>query len=192
MTRTLVCLALCGTLLPRVASAQDMPPPWDPTLMITINAGLTSGGDLWELPPQPQFVIGNSALDTLHLGRVLRPGLVAGLGATYFFKPNFGLSGEVTYFGIAGEQRCRGPAVYQTDTLNANINQQACETANGTHVNTSVVGFLLGVTWRGSATARVQPLLRGMIGPGLIGNSYVKTTGTVFAPGICPIGCNVG
>ena len=114
----LLALPLCAA--PLAAQTQ---PPWEPTLMFSINLGLTNNSDLWVLPGQPQAAP-NNGFDTLALSRVLRPGLVAGVGATYFLSPDFGLSAEVTYFGIASEQRCAGPAVFQADSLN--LNEEAC------------------------------------------------------------------
>jgi hypothetical protein len=152
----------------------------EPTLVFSISAGMTAGGDLWTLNQQPQPAPGG--FDTLALGRVLRPGLVAGLSATYQKAAHFGFTGEVTYFGIASEQRCQGPPTFLPDTANNNINEAACTDANGKHVATSVVGFLVGGIYQFLPGKTVQPFLRATAGPGLMGNSYIQTTGTVHSP----------
>lgn len=174
-------LSCCATAL-----AAQAEPPYEPTLAFSINVGLTSHKDLWSLPRQPQPAPGN-AFDTLSLGRVIRPGLVAGVSATYYTSPRFGWTAEVTYFGIASEQRCSGPAAFVPDSLN--LNQEACVRANGAHVNTSVVGFLLGATYRLIDGGRVQPFIRATAGPGIMGSSYVNTSGLVTAPSGCSGGC---
>jgi hypothetical protein len=117
--------------------------------------------------------------DTMDLGRVLRTGIVAGLAASYFTSPRFGWTAEVTYFGFASEQRCSGPATYQPEA--DQINQQACDRAQGLHVATSIVGFLGGATYRFFPDSRVEPFVRAVAGLGLLGNSYVQTSGVVHS-----------
>jgi len=167
---------LLSSFVTAAAAAQSRT---DPNLIFSISGGLTTGRSLWSLPAQPQPVVGSGAgvYDTLSLGRVLKPGLVAGLAGTYFTSPNFGWTAEVSYFGIASEQRCTGPNTYVPDT--ENINQQACDRANGVNVATSVVGFLVGATARALPQSRVHPFVRATIGAGLIANSYVQTSGII-------------
>ena len=178
MTRA-VCILAALALGATAAQAQS-PSPQEPTLVFSISVGMTTQGDLWTLPKQPQIAPGGA--DTLALGRVLRPGLVAGLAATYQRAAHFGFTGEVTYFGIASEQRCTGPATFLPDSANGNINQQACTNANGKHVATSVVGFLVGGVYSFLPRSNFQPFLRATVGPGLMGNSYIQTTGTIRSP----------
>ena len=174
-------MCCCAATLP----AQTQP-PYEPTLAFSINLGLTSHKDLWSVPRQPQSAPGN-AFDTLSLARVIRPGLVAGVTATYFTSRSFGWTAEVTYFGIASEQRCQGPAVFVPDSLN--LNEEGCVRANGAHVNTSVVGFLLGASWRMGSADKVQPFARATVGPGIMAASYVNTVGYVTQPSGCASGC---
>ena len=160
------------------AFAQQLSPQ-EPHLVFSISAGLSSGSHLWTLPNHLQPVAGASLSnqDTMALGRVLRPGIVAGLTASYFTSPRFGWTAEVTYFGFASEQRCTGPTVYQPEA--DSINRQACGRAQGLHVATSVVGFLGGATFRFFPDRRVEPFVRAVAGLGLLGNSYIQTSGVV-------------
>lgn len=150
-----------------------------PNLIFSITGGLTSGGDLWSVPSQPRPVIGSNpvAFDTMELSRKLRPGIVAGLAATYFTGRTIGLTAEMMYFGIATEQRCIGLAI--DTTVAGQINRQACTRANGTHVATSVVGFMIGGTYRILPDGPVEPFVRATVGPGLLNNSFIETAGVI-------------
>lgn len=176
MKKTLVILSAL-TLAASGAAAQS---PDEPSLVFTVTAGLSTGSGLWRIPQQPQPVAGSNPFtyDTLALGRRLRPGIVAGLAATYYRSQNFGFTAEVTYFGFGSEQECRGPAFYR-DTV---VNRAACNNAQGAHVATSIVGFLVGGTYRFARGHRVQPYVRATAGPGLLGNSYIQTSGAIVSP----------
>ena len=185
-------LLLSATALPAQNTEHGTQPPYEPTLVFSLNFGLTTNGDLWTVPKQPQPVLGvANTYDTLALGRVLRPGLTGGLAATLFFKPNVGATAEVTYFGTATEQRCSNPRAYVPDSAAIGANGQACTNGNGEHVTTSVIGFLIGVAFRTSPTAKIQPNFRATFGPGLIGNSFVQTGGFVYTTGACSQGCRL-
>jgi hypothetical protein len=169
-------------LFPAVLPAQTRS---EPNLVFSFSFGLTTGKDLWRVPEQPVPVVGGTGeADTVDLARVLRPGATITLSGTLYRSPSFGFTAEVGYYGIASEQRCIGPAVYQPD--GDNTNQQLCTSAHGTHRPTSVVGFQLGAAWRLASAARVSPYLRATAGLGVIGNSYIETTGIQTCPqGAC-------
>ena len=177
-----IATVLAAFVLPATAALAQETSPQEPHLVFSISAGLSSGSHLWDLPSHPQPVVGGTltSQDTLAIGRVLRPGIVAGLAATYYTAPRFGWTAEVTYFGFSSEQRCAGPAAYipSADSLN----KQACGRAQGQHIATSVVGFLGGATFRFAPDARVEPFVRAVAGLGLLGNSYIETSGLVHSP----------
>jgi len=174
--RVTTVLAVC-MLRAGGAAAQELS-PHEPHLVFSISAGLSNGSDLWTLPDHPQPVLGTPGFaDTMAISRVLRPGLIAGLAASYYTSPHFGWTAEVTYFGLSSEQRCTGPTTYQPEA--DRINQQACERAQGQHVATSIVGFMGGMTYRFFPDRRVEPFVRGVAGLGLLGNSYIVTSGDI-------------
>ncbi len=172
-----IATVLSAFLLGVVARVPAQTSPQEPHLVFSISAGMSAGAHLWTLPGHLQPVAGTNIPDTMTIGREMRPGIVAGLAASYYTSPHFGWTGEVTYFGLASEQRCAGPATYQPDA--DNINQQACDRAQGVHLATSVVGFLGGATYRFFPDSRVEPFVRAVAGLGLLGNSYIQTTGVV-------------
>jgi len=152
----------------------------EPNLVFSIGLGLTTGQQLWDLAKQPLAVVGTSptAYDTVHLARWLQPGIVGVLGITYYRAQHLGYSLELGYFGLASEQRCQGPAAWQPET--DQINQQACTSAQGQHVATSVTGMLLGLTYRPLPRSKIEPYVRVGIGPGVASSiSFVTTTATV-------------
>lgn len=174
-------LVLCGARIARAQSSSE------PQLVFTIYGGLSEGSDLWHIPKQPLAAPGGQ--DTVSLTRRLRPGLIAGLVTTFYRSPHFGWSADIGYFGIGSEQGCLGPAVYLADSPQ-NENRQTCESAQGQHVGTNVVGFLGGFTYRFAPEGRVQPFVRVTGGPGLLGNSsFIETIGVFRDAGTCILGC---
>jgi hypothetical protein len=163
----------------------------EPQLVFTIYGGLSAASALWSAPrivgapggpPPPQ--------DTLRLERWLRPGLIAGLAAAYYRSPHFGWTLDIGYFGLGTEQRCLGPATYK-DTVET---QQVCTSANGEHMATGAVGFLVGATYRFAPASAVQPFVRATAGLGLLDGNFIQTTGSAFlsSPAGCQTGCYVG
>jgi hypothetical protein len=111
--------------------------------------------------------------DTLRLGRRIRPGFAATLGATYFASPHLGYSAEAGFFGIGTEAACTpvGPLIPDPPD---NKNQQACQYLQGENIRGNLVGFLAGLVWR-FTTRGTQPYIRAAAGGAILGNSYVET-----------------
>ena len=185
MTAVMAVLASGGAAL----HAQS---PQQPTLILTINGGLTSGGDLWTLPRQLVPVIGatdpNGQFDTLRLGRRLRPGIVASLVATLHRSRHVGYAFEVGYFGLDSEGRCEAIVPFHPDAgtpAPEMKNQQACEAAQGNHFGTNVIGFQGGLVYRLTPPGPVSPYVRATGGLAALGSSYVQTITRVLAPQGC-------
>ena len=166
--------AMCALLLlaPVALPAQTRS---EPNLVFSFSLGLTTGKELWRVSRQPLAVPGSAAFDTVDAGRQLRPGLTATLSASLHTSPRFAWTAEIGYYGIGSEQRCVGPATWNPDP--DDTNEQVCTSAHGQHRATSVVGFQAGALYRLAPAGRVSPFLRGTAGLGLVGNSFVGTTG---------------
>ena len=167
---TLGCAA--GTLLAQT--------PEEPQLVFSLAAGIAAGrGSQWSLTRQPVQVLvqGSTELDTLGVGRYLRPGIALALGATYYRSRHLGFTAEAGYFGVASEQRCTPPMVFKTDAEEKN--RVACAAMQGAHVQTSLVGFLAGITFRLAPAGRVQPYARLIGGVGLLASSFVRSDATI-------------
>jgi hypothetical protein len=163
-----------------LASPMRAQSPDDPLLTITMRGGWITGGSLWRISAQPAPASPDST-DIVSLGRLFRPGFVAGVGATLFRSPHFGYTVAIDFLGITTESRCTGPAhwAYNAD----HVNQQACQNIQGASVRTSAVAFEGGLTWRPISTGRVLPYLQGIGGLAYLGGSFVETKAAVFIAG---------
>ncbi len=179
----LALLALACTAATAVAQSGA-----EPQLIFSIGMGLAAGGgELWSLPRQGVLVVGGTEMDTLGLGRQMRPGLSATLGATYHRSPNLGFTAEGGYFGLGTEERCTPPAGgFKPDAETKN--QQACASAQGDHVETSLVGFQVGIAYRFVHGGRFEPYVRASGGVGFLANSFIRTDGVITAPTACQTG----
>ena len=169
-------------LLVLVASAAPAQTRDEPSLNFTLYGGLSTGGTLWNLSRQPLLAPGGPPppLDTVTIGRRLRPSTLAGLSISWFRSPHFALTADIAYLGFDSEELCHGPALYHPDP--DDLNRQACNNSNGGVAGTSVVGFMVGGTYRLFPLAAVQPYLRATGGLGLLGSSYIETAALVFNP----------
>jgi len=155
--------------------------PDQPNLIFTISGGYITGGTLWTLPRQLALATatGNgTAWDTVALGRRMRPGFTATLSATVFFSPHLGYSAEVGFFGIGTTSQC-SPVGPWTPTAD-DANEIACDVLNGDNMRSDAVGLLGGLTWR-FTRGGVQPYLRAMIGPAILGASFVEEATPIVA-----------
>lgn len=166
-------IVLAGLAAAQPAFAQNPP---QPTLVLTISMGLTTGGDLWSVPRQQ--VPRGTGMDTLSLGRRLRPGLSGVFSATYHRSGALGYTVEVGYFGVASESRCAPHGTLGTD------NQSACAALQGTHYPTSAVGFQAGLVYQVFPGRTASPYLRATAGFAALGESYVN-----MVPRIVSVGC---
>ena len=164
----------------------------EPSLIFTITGGLTTGQKLWNIDNQELPVVNTPGeTDSVRLGRRLVPGLAASLGMSLFRNRHWGLNGEVAYFGITSDQTCIGTAVYKPDGSplgSSPQNQVACNTANGHHVATSVIGFLAGGVYQFFDSSAVRPYIRANAGVGLLAASFVETNGftNCGSQNVCP------
>lgn len=182
MRKRLLVLACLSTAAPAAAQTAETP-----NLILTISGGLTAGGNLWSVDRQAYPVV-PTGQDTFALGRRLRPGIVAALGASYYRGGSFGYSFEVGFFGLATESRCRPAAPLTSDP--DNVNGQVCTSAQGAHRSTSIVAFQAGVTYRIAPRGGVTPYVRATGGFGILGNSFVDTEGS-YTSGSCGPDCRL-
>jgi hypothetical protein len=178
MRETLRALGLAAVLTAAGAASARAQTGEQPNLIFTISGGYLTGGELWSVPRQlaPVTAVASNGWDTLRLGRRIRPGFAATLGATYFASPHLGYNAEAGFFGIGTESACTPAAPYTPDPPDFK-NQQACQYIQGENIRGNVVGFLGGLIWR-FTTRGNQPFVRAAVGVGILGNSYVET----FAP----------
>lgn len=166
-------------LTPRAGGTQSAQ---DPSLVLSIQLGFTTGSELWRIDRQEALVIGSAQTDTVAVARRLRTGLTAVLSGLYFRSPHLGYTFEAGFFGIGSESRCQPIGTFKPQA--DNINQQACTVAQGRHLPTSAVAFQGGLAYR-FRLRRAAPYVRASAGLALLGSSFVETSGTV-ATSACP------
>lgn len=168
--------ALLLVAFPAAARAQSAE---EPNLIFSVSGGYLTGGALWSLPQQQSR--GPSGTDTLALARRLRPGFTAIFGATLFRSPHLGYTVEAGFFALDSEARCSLQNADGTYKGDANrINEQACTSVQGEHIQSSLAGFQLGLVYRFVAQSAAEPYLRATAGLGVAGNSFVQTVGRVY------------
>src|SRR5262245_64331292 len=80
-------------------TAQSNP---QPTIVLTISAGVVTGHGLWTIDKQPLCVLGaggacGGVYDTLRIARSISPSLILGASGTYFPSPHLGFHAEISY-----------------------------------------------------------------------------------------------
>jgi len=177
----IVCLALgAGAILllgtpPRPAHAQQRS---EPQLLLTIMGGATTGTTLYQNLHQPLDLLEDPfATDTLQLGRRLSTSVLLGASATYFPKPNFGLTAEISFIGFGRDDTC---TMYYTDPTNARVgwNEQTCNNIAGLGGSASTIAFEVGGIYRAFPRGGVKPYLRGQVGITSRNSSTVSLVGS--------------
>ena len=167
--------------LAALASPLSAQSPEDPRLAFSTFGGYVGGGGAWQLNRQLAAVV-SGEMDTLTLGRAFKPGVALGLGISLFRSPHLGLGLELAFFGTTTESRCRPIGAYAYDSQQ--VNQQACEDAQGKTIRTNAVAIQPGLTWRLITRGPAQAFVRASAGAAILGGSFVDTRGTVYLSGV--------
>jgi hypothetical protein len=133
-------------------------------LVVGILGGWIGGSELWSTT-QPVFANGNRT-DQFRLVRDMRANITMAGQLTYFPRPGFGVTGEITYIGLGSRDGCR-LVVDNGDTFN----RAACAAIDGRNRAASAVTASAGVLLRASTRGDVQPYLRANAGIALVPRS---------------------
>jgi len=157
--------ACCAVWLapPSVAPAQTGP---EPTLILTLFGGATTGHTLWHTPRQPLCVFAanlqcSSQYDTLELTRDINPSIVFGASGVYFRSPHVGIEAEILFLGLPFDDTCR--VVYDNPDPNQ-TNEDVCLNVSAASLSTSAISFYGGVVFRASPRHAISPYLRAGFG----------------------------
>jgi hypothetical protein len=111
--------------------------------------------------------------DTFQLHRGIQAGITVSAHGTYFVSPHFGLTGELTYLGLATQDAC----TLLNNDGDASL-AQSCATLNNQAGTSSVYALQLGgVAWLSPGTT-LQPYLKGLVGVASTPSSTVATSAT--------------
>lgn len=183
LTVTLLGLSVAGGL--RASGAQRGP---ESTISIRVFGGSTlSQPVLWDVSRQPILVPGTESspiYDTIHLSRTVTPGLVFGLGMTYFPVANFGVDGTVGYVGLGTDLTCSGVApFYQLGQRQDN--ELLCTNMEGQSRPLHALFLGVGGIVRVAPRAGISPYAR--LGAGVL--AYNRST--VYVEGTDPTGIRI-
>jgi hypothetical protein len=142
---------------------------------------------LWDVPRQLILVPGTESApiyDTLHLTRTVTPGLVFGLGMTYFPAANFGVDGTVGYAGLGTDLTCTGVAAFY-QVGQRHDNELLCTNMEGQSRPLHALFVGVGGIVRVAPRAGISPYAR--LGVGVL--AYNRST--VYVEGMDPTGIRV-
>jgi hypothetical protein len=196
-----VLLAFALVSAPLVLQAQE----GDQTnLVLSIYGGLNAGHSLWSIGRQPVCVLQGSGgnytgcetfktatdsgnvSDTLAFARDVSSNLLLGAAVSYFPSAHIGFQGQIYYFGLSFDDRCRNVgAPYQPDAENKN--QQLCDSFSGTGASASAVAFIGGVTLRAAPHHAVSPYVRASVGLTAYSGGTLAVSGNIATNGTDPV-----
>jgi hypothetical protein len=170
--KRLLSVPLAFGMLFAPAAAQT---PSQPSLVLTILLGASTGNNLWDVARQPFCVLQGSgsvqscspAHDTLRLTRDVTSSLLAGASAAYFPGPHVGYTAEVFYLGLPLDDHCAGVFFNtdpQADPNYGSRNAQLCDNVTRASLSTSAIAFFGGVTLRAAGSGVLSPYVRGGLG----------------------------
>jgi len=135
-----------------------------PTIVLTIFGGYTTGHDLWIVGKQPLQVIGTNPAeyDTLRLSQAIGPSIIAGAAATYFPSAHLGLHVELSYIGLPVNGGCTGPVTYRPDFEEKN--KQTCDDIQAKSSDGGAIAIFTGATFRAASRGAISPYARLNLG----------------------------
>src|SRR6266480_486280 len=123
----------------------------EPTMILTLFGGVTTGHRLWRVARQPLCVIApngscSSQFDTLDLQRDVTSNVVFGASGVYFTRSHLGIEGEVFYLGLPFDDSCH--PVYINPAPNPPTqSEQVCLDISAASPSTSAIAFYGGLVF---------------------------------------------
>lgn len=167
------------------AAAQAKP---QPTIVLTIGAGVVTGHGLWTVDKQPICLLGGGGVctgqyDTLRMARSISPSLTIGASGTYFPSPHLGFHAEISYLGLPLDDTC-SPVFLNPDPPNDRA-QQMCDNMTADKGTGGAISLFVGVTARAAPRKAISPYARFNVGMVNISTSTTEVVGAyVDANGI--------
>jgi len=167
------------------AAAQSKP---QPTIVLTIGAGVVTGHGLWTVDKQPICLLGGGGVctgqyDTLRIARTISPSLTIGASGTYFPWPSLGFHAEISYLGLPLDDTC-APLFLNPDPPNQRA-RQMCDNITADKGTGGAISLFVGATLRGARRKAISPYARFNVGVVNISTSTTEVVGAyVDATGI--------
>lgn len=170
-----VLLALAGA---STAAAQRQS---QPTIVLTIGAGVVTGHELWTIARQPLCLTNQSngvcsgLYDTLRISRSISPSVTIGAAGTYFPWPHLGFHGEVSYIGFPTDDACQ--AIFLNPDPPSDRARQMCDNLTSTSGSGSAISAFLGMTLRAASRRAISPYARASVGVVNLSHSTTEVVG---------------
>lgn len=172
-----------GALLGPPASVADAQTRSEPQLLLTLLGGATTGPTLYSGLRQPLVLLEDPfSTDTVELGRRLSPAITLGASATYFPRPHFGLTAEISFLGFGRDDTCSLVYVDPTEAR-AGFNEQMCDNIAAGSGSGSTIAFEAGGLLRLFPRGAVKPYLRVQGGIAARNTSTVELVGSFVDEG---------
>jgi hypothetical protein len=149
-------------------------------LLLNVSVGYVWGRSLWSVGNQPLYddAFSSVFVDTLRIGRRIRPSLTLGFQGIYYRGDNFGITGEGYLLGIGFDASCA--RVFATASTR---NQAVCNSLDQTEVSSSAVMLGLGIIYRVASRQTISPFARASVGATIANQSSFRTVGTFPSSG---------
>ena len=149
-------------------------------LLLNVSFGYAWGRSLWSVPGQPLYDDSSFPVlvDTLRIGRRIRPSLTLGFQGIYFRGDNLGITGEGYLLGIGFDASCA--RTFATASVR---NEAVCSSLDQTEVSSSAVALNVGLIYRIASRQTISPFGRVAVGATIANQSSFRTVGTFPSAG---------
>ena len=150
-------------------------------LLLNVSFGYAWGRSLWSVGGQPLYDDGSSPvlIDTLRIGRRIRPSLTLGFQGIYYRGDHLGITGEGYLLGIGFDASCA-----RTFASSSPRNQAVCSSLDQTEVSSSAVALSVGLIYRVASRQTISPFGRVAVGATVANQSSFRTVGTFPSVGM--------
>lgn len=161
--------------VPAVAQSRDQA-----RLIINVSAGFMGGRTLWQVDNQPLYDQsgGGALIDTLRLGRKIRPTLTLGARGIYFPNDHVGFFGEAFLLGLGYDETCT-----RRHATSSTRNAEVCSTLDLVESASSAVEVGVGSMYRMASGKTISPYARASIGVTVASRSTLASSGFFSSAG---------
>jgi len=180
VTRRLALLAALLACTPAAAIAQQGA---EPHLFLSIDGGVSIGGDVWTINRQPLHVVYSTppVYDTLMLSRRHGSAITLGGSAAYFPSGHLGIGVDIRFTGATNEDHCT--PIFLNPDPGRDATSQMCDYLNGHSTAATVISFDVSGYYRFLPRGPVSPYATLGLGLATRDNSTVEVVSDFFDPG---------
>lgn len=164
----------------------------EPQALITLQAGVAGGHQLWHLDRQTLIYNGSTTNppDTISLRRQVEPSLALGVVFQLFRSPSWGLFADVFYRTFTLDDTCAPVGAFQPDppgTDTAHRNRTLCDNISAGGPSSGMIAVTLGGIARVAPRAAATPYVRGGATLTYLGGRMREVAASEGTPGIARV-----